>query len=79
MTQDNAIKKIEKAKDLLEDIYYILDEVHYDYVIPALETKSGEINEELHNDVINSLLTAKFDIYEMKDFIETIPLDKVGY
>lgn len=79
MTQDNAIEKIEQAKELLEEIYDILDEVHYDYVQPFLETKPGETNKQLHHDVINSLEVAKLDIDQMKVFIETIPLDMVGY
>ena len=77
MTQCNAIEKIEKVKNLLEEIYDILDEVHYDYVQPSLETKAGETNKQLYHNVINSLEIAKLDIDEMKVFLETIPLDMI--
>lgn len=77
MTQAHAIEKIEKVTELLEEIYDLLDEVHYDYVLPHLETKDGETNNQLRNHVINSLEVAKLDIDQMKVFLETIPLDMV--
>lgn len=77
MTQENAIEKIEEVTVLLEEIYDLLDEVHYDYVLPHLEKKDGETNNQLRNHVINSLEIAKLDIDQMKVFLETIPLDMV--
>lgn len=77
MTQAHAIEKIEKVTELLEEIYDLLDEVHYDYVQPHLETKDGETNNQLRNHVINSLEVAKLDVDQMKVFLETIPLDMV--
>lgn len=77
MTQAHAIEKIEKVTELLEEIYDLLDEVHYDYVLPCLEIKDGETNNQLRNHVINSLEVAKLDVDQMKVFLETIPLDMV--
>lgn len=77
MTQAHAIEKIEKVTELLEEIYDLLDEVHYDYVLPHLEEKDGETNNQLRNHVVNSLEVAKLDVDQMKVFLETIPLDMV--
>ena len=77
MIQVHAIEKIEKVTELLEEIYDLLDEVHYDYVLPCLEIKDGETNNQLRNHVINSLGVAKLDVDQMKVFLETIPLDMV--
>ena len=77
MTQAHAIEKIEEVTQLLEQIYDLLDEVQYDYVLPHLETKDGETNNQLRNHVINSLEVAKLDVDQMKVFLETIPLDMV--
>ena len=77
MTQSHAIEKIEKVTELLEEIYDLLDEVHYDYVLPHLEINDGETNNQLRNHVINSLEVAKLDVDQMKVFLETIPLDMV--
>lgn len=77
MTQAHAIEKIEKVTVLLEEIYDLLDEVHYDYVLPCFEIKDGETNNQLRNHVINSLEVAKLDVDQMKVFLESIPLDMV--
>lgn len=77
MTQAHAIEKIEKVTELLEEIYDLLDEVHYDYVLPYLEVNDGETNNQLRNHVVNSLEVAKLDVDQMKVFLETIPLDMV--
>lgn len=77
MKQDNASEKIEKANELLEEAYDILNEVHYDYVIPVLETKAGETNKQLYHIINDTLVTAKADIDKMTVLLGTIPLDMV--
>ena len=77
MTQAHAIEKIEKVTELLEEIYDLLDEVHYDYVLPSLEITDGDTNNTLRTHLLHSLELAKLDVDQMKVFLETIPLDMV--